>query len=81
MALLITSECISCDACVSVCPNDAISQGSSIYVVNSDLCTECVGAEDEPQCRTVCPVECIIDDPDRRESRDELQAKYQRLHS
>ena len=81
MALLITNECISCDACVSVCPNDAISQGSSIYLVNPDLCTECVGAEDEPQCRTVCPVECIIDDPDRRESRDELQAKYSRLHS
>lgn len=81
MALLITSDCISCDACVSVCPNDAISEGSSVYRVNADLCTECVGAEDEPQCRTVCPVECIIDDPDRRESRDELQAKYQRLHS
>ncbi|HYG88576.1 MAG TPA: YfhL family 4Fe-4S dicluster ferredoxin [Azospirillum sp.] len=81
MALLITNECISCDACVSVCPNQAITQGSSIYVVNPELCTECVGAEDEPQCRTVCPVECIIDDPDRRESRDELQAKYQRLHS
>lgn len=81
MALSITNECISCDACVSVCPNDAISQGASVYRVNPELCTECVGAEDEPQCRTVCPVECIIDDPDRRESRDELQAKYTRLHS
>ncbi|PWC31652.1 YfhL family 4Fe-4S dicluster ferredoxin [Azospirillum sp. TSO22-1] len=81
MALLITNDCISCDACVAVCPNQAIAQGSSVYRVDPELCTECVGAEDEPQCRTVCPVECIIDDPDRRESRDALQAKYQRLHS
>jgi len=81
MALLITNDCTACAACVEVCPNQAIREGGSIYVVNPELCTECVGAEDEPQCRTVCPVECIIDDPDYRESRDVLQEKYHRLHS
>ena len=80
MALLITGDCISCDVCVPMCPNEAISPGVPAYVVNPGLCTECVGAEDEPQCRTVCPVDCIIDDPDRRERRDDLQARYERLH-
>jgi len=80
VALLIAADCISCDVCVAMCPNEAISEGSPAYVIDPDLCTECVGAEDEPQCRTVCPVDCIIDDPDRRESREELQARYDRLH-
>jgi ferredoxin len=42
MALMITDECISCGACVSECPNDAISEGDMIYVINPDRCTECV---------------------------------------
>jgi len=44
-------------------------------------CTECVGEEDEPQCRLVCPEECIVENPDWVESEDELQAKYEALHS
>ena len=47
------------------------------YVIDALRCTECVGAEDEPQCRLVCPVDgCIEDDPDFRETRDDLLAKY-----
>ena len=30
MALLINSDCTACDACLPVCPNDAISVGSPI---------------------------------------------------
>lgn len=79
MALLITDECINCDVCAPECPNGAISQGEQIYVVAPDLCTECVGHFETPQCVSVCPVECIVPDPDRRESREQLHLKYQGL--
>jgi ferredoxin len=81
MAMLINADCISCGACEPECPNEAISQGDSIYVIDIERCTECVGAHDAPKCVEVCPVEgCIITDPDHAESRDELEQKYQRLH-
>ena len=44
------------------------------------LTTECVGEEDEPQCKLVCPEACIVQNPDWEESQDELQAKYEALH-
>ena len=34
MALMITDECINCDVCEPECPNDAISQGPEIYVID-----------------------------------------------
>ncbi len=79
MSLLITDECINCDVCEPVCPNEAIYQGEEIYEIDPDLCTECVGHFDEPQCQKVCPVDCIPLDPNHLETEDELQAKYQRL--
>lgn len=82
MALLINEECINCNACVDECPNDAISEGESIYVINSDLCTECVGFFDDPQCIAVCPVEgAIVHDPDHQETKEELLAKKERTHA
>ncbi len=80
MALLITEDCTACDACRPVCPNEAISAGD-IYVIDPDRCTECVGAEDEPQCQLVCPADCIIQHPDYVETKDELLAKYHRLRA
>ena len=79
MALYITDECINCDVCEPECPNEAIYQGEEIFEIDPDSCTECVGHYDEPQCVEVCPVDCILTDPDRPESRDELYAKYERL--
>ena len=79
MALKITDECINCDVCEPECPNGAISQGEEIYVINPNLCTECVGHYDMPQCVEVCPVNCIITNPDVIESREQLLAKYQAL--
>ena len=79
MALIITDECINCDVCEPECPNDAISQGVEIYVINSALCTECVGHYETPQCVEVCPVDCIPLDPVHTESREQLQAKYEKL--
>ena len=80
MALLINEECINCDVCEPECPNDAISMGPEIYIINPDLCTECIGHYDVPQCVEVCPVECIPKDPDRVETEQELMAKYVGLH-
>jgi ferredoxin len=79
MALYITDECINCDVCEPECPNAAISQGDEIYVIDPNLCTECVGHYDTPQCVEVCPVDCIPKDPDHEETEDELRAKYNRL--
>lgn len=81
MALIITDECINCDVCEPECPNEAISQGEEIYDINPNLCTECVGHYNEPQCVVVCPVDCIIPNPDRVESKEQLQEKYQALIS
>jgi len=77
MALMITDECINCDVCEPECPNGAISAGEEIYIIDSNLCTECVGHYAEPQCQLVCPVDCIPLDPERRETQEELMAKYQ----
>ncbi len=76
MALVITDECINCDVCEPECPNNAISEGVEIYEIDPNLCTECVGHYDEPQCVQVCPVDCIPKDPDHVETPDQLMAKY-----
>jgi Fe-S-cluster-containing dehydrogenase component len=53
-----------------------------LYAINPDLCTECVGAFDNPKCVELCPVEgCIVGDPAHQETRDDLVAKYSRLHN
>jgi ferredoxin len=79
MSMLITDECINCDVCEPECPNDAIAQGEEIYVIDPSRCTQCVGHFDTPQCVEVCPVECIVLDPDHEEDQDALQLKYLRL--
>jgi ferredoxin len=81
MALMITDECTGCDACVLECPNDAISEGDPIYVIDALRCTECVGAHDDPQCKPVCEPDCIVANPDFEESQEELMAKYEQLHA
>jgi len=79
MALYITEDCTNCDVCVPECPNEAISEGETIYEIDPNLCTECVGHFDEPQCVSVCPVDCIPQDPNHVETQEELQAKFERL--
>lgn len=94
MAVMITDECIACNACEAECPNTAIySAGMSwnlgseefpslsedhTYVV-PEKCTECVGFYDEPQCIAACPTEAIVPDPSRQETKEELTAKKERL--
>ena len=77
MALKITEECINCDVCEPECPNEAIYQGDEIYEIDPNRCTECIGHFDEPQCRQVCPVDCIP--VDIVETQDVLMKRYERL--
>ena len=37
VSLYITDECINCDVCEPVCPNEAIFMGEVIYEINPDL--------------------------------------------
>ena len=79
MALKITQECINCDVCEPVCPNHAIMPGAVIYEIEPELCTECVGHFDKPQCVAVCPVNCIPLDPQHAETPEQLRAKFERI--
>ena len=79
MALLINDECVNCGVCEPECPNSAITEGDDIYDIDPVKCTECIGHYDEPQCIEVCPVDCIVKDPDNVESEDELKTKYESL--
>ena len=82
MAKKINEECIVCGACEPECPNGAIRNADTIYVIDATKCTECVGAYEQPRCIEVCPIEdCIIPDPDHPETQAELEQKYGRLHA
>jgi len=81
MAYKITDECISCGACEAECQNEAISEGETIYIIDPDKCSECVGAHESPQCVEICPIDnCCIPDPDHVESREQLLDKWRKLH-
>jgi ferredoxin len=94
MAVMITDDCISCQACEVECPNNAIYASGDDWKFGSesfpslnddhtyiayDKCTECVGFHDEPQCIVACPSDAIVADPDREESKEELLAKKAKL--
>jgi ferredoxin len=80
MATHITEDCINCGACEPECPNEAISEGDEIYVIDPELCTECVGFYDHEACQAVCPVECCLPDPKHVEGEALLIERALRLH-
>jgi ferredoxin len=80
VATIITEECINCGACEPECPNQAISQGEDIFVIDPALCTECVGFHDEEACAAVCPVDCCVPDPNNPETEGDLLSRAQKLH-
>lgn len=80
MALLINEDCLACGACVTECPNGAITEGDPMYIIDPDLCTECVGFYDEPQCVRVCPADAIVPNPDSPETHEQLLEKKKRIH-
>ena len=53
MAYIINDDCISCGACVSECPVEAISEGDEKFVIDADVCVNCGTCVDN------CPVEAI----------------------
>ncbi len=81
MATMITEECISCGACEPECPNQAISEQEDIYVIDPELCTECVGFHDAEQCAAVCPVDCCVPDPNNVEDETLLIERAKAIHT
>lgn len=94
MAVFITDDCISCNACEVVCPNNAIYNAGEPWFLGSeshdplneehtyvvpDKCTECVGFYDSPQCISVCPTDAIIMDINRQETKEQLMDKKEYL--
>ncbi len=80
MATYITKDCINCGACEPQCPNEAISAADDLYVIDPDLCTECVGFHDAEACQTACPVECCLPDPAHPETEAQLYTRAIALH-
>lgn len=67
MAVMITDSCINCDACIEVCPVQAIvggddnPAGGDITYVKPEKCIECVDHAAVPACAAECPTEgCIV---------------------
>jgi ferredoxin len=65
VALKINDRCVNCYACIDVCPTGSIVKARKHFVINPTTCTECVGSFDDPQCASICPIECAITDQDR----------------
>ena len=81
MTYKITDECISCGACEPECPNEAITEGETIYIIDPDKCTECVGSHESSKCAEVCPIDdCCILDEEHAETKEQLLEKWRKLH-
>jgi len=55
MTHIITSQCINCHRCDSICPTGAITQNDSQHQINPERCNDCVGYYAVPQCWAACP--------------------------
>lgn len=51
------------------------------YYIVPNKCTECQGFHEEPQCSSVCPVDCCVPDPEHEEALDALIARKEALHA
>ncbi len=80
MATMITEECINCGVCEPECPNDAITEGEETFVIDPELCTECVGFHGAEQCAEVCPVDCCVPDPNNLEKESVLFERAKQIH-
>lgn len=60
MAYMITAECVNCSACERECPVQAITAAADQYVINPDICIDCVGYFEEARCKWACPVNACV---------------------
>ncbi len=60
MAYSIIETCVSCHACLQICPSEAIYQAENHFMVDAKKCTDCEGDYADPQCSSICPVEGAI---------------------
>jgi ferredoxin len=74
------NKCIACGLCESECPNGAISEGDTHYVIDPQKCCECVGAHEVSECFTVCSVGAPVPDSEHKEDHAALLEKWKKLH-
>jgi ferredoxin len=53
MAHQINDACVACGTCIPECPNEAISEGDPIYIIDAAKCNDC------GTCVSACPAEAI----------------------
>jgi ferredoxin len=78
MAYKITEDCINCGACEPDCKNEAIKEAETIYTIDPNKCTECVGWFESSKCAEVCPVDACVPDPAHKETRQQLLEKWRK---
>lgn len=61
MAYTITEQCTGCGECLPLCPVQAIAFGEPVYRIDAQVCVECLGYSDEPQCEAACPADAITE--------------------
>ncbi len=71
-------QLMSGDAIDSDLKNNPVA--TDVYFIVPDKCTECQGFHEEPQCASVCPVDCCVLDELYIETVDELLAKKDKMH-
>ncbi|MFH1004797.1 MAG: 4Fe-4S binding protein [Bacteroidota bacterium] len=57
------------------------AMSNDFYYIVTDKCTECNGSHDEPQCASVCPVDCCVSDADNAETKEQMITKKESLHA
>ena len=65
MANQVTDKCLGCGACISECPNGAISEvagatGKTRCEIDPTLCDECADNGGKPACMAVCAEDAIV---------------------
>ncbi|GGP00915.1 hypothetical protein GCM10012280_70700 [Wenjunlia tyrosinilytica] len=66
--------------CGNGTPTRRSRRGDEIYIIDPNLCSDCVGFYDAAACQTVCPVECCLPDPENEESEEVLISRTLKLH-
>jgi len=60
MALEIIESCVSCHACLALCPSQAIIETRPHFLIDVGKCSGCLGDFADAQCAAICPIEGAI---------------------